>query len=130
MGSDGARISEEVADMTRNALYDITFIDMALPAVHGLEIYLPARDIDPETLVMMVDPSRRQTGDLEEEAVGGSPGTCPDSALDMEALLRLVAEIRDRKRRESGAGDGKDAVSHSPLRLTYCLARRRRAAEP
>jgi two-component system response regulator HydG len=100
-----AYTGEEAIAMASEAAHDIIFIDMRLPTINGLETYLAIRGINPQVVAIMMTAYRQEMADLVEEALKNSAYTCLYKPLEMEELLRLVEEIRERKQ---GALDSKD----------------------
>ncbi len=90
---------EEAIAKSRKKDYDIIFIDMKLPTINGLETYLAIREINPEVVVIMMTGYRQQMADLVEEALDSNAYTCLYKPLDMEEVLRLVDEIRERQQK-------------------------------
>jgi two-component system response regulator HydG len=94
-----AGTGEEAISMARERDYAILIIDMRLPTINGLETYLAIKDISPEAVAVMMTAYRQEMDDLVGEALNRNAYTCLYKPLDMEELLRLVEEIRERKRR-------------------------------
>jgi two-component system response regulator HydG len=104
-----AHSGEEAIAMVQDKAYDITFIDMKLPTINGLKTYLAIREINPEMVAIMMTAYRQEMADLVEEAVHNHAYTCLYKPLNLEELLRLVDEVRERKRKakeQRGRGDG------------------------
>jgi two-component system response regulator HydG len=94
-----AYTGEEAITMAGERAYDIIFIDMKLPTITGLETYLSIRKINPEVVAIMMTAYRQGMSDLVEEALRSDVYTCLYKPLEMEAVLKLVDEIRVRKQR-------------------------------
>lgn len=92
-----AHSGEEAIAMAQKAAHDIFFIDMKLPTINGLETYLAIRAIDPQVVAIMMTAYRQEMADLVEEALHNHAYTCLYKPLEMEELLRLLDEIRERK---------------------------------
>ena len=101
-----AHTGEEAIAMAQEAAPDIIFIDMRLPTINGLETYLAIREINPEAVAIMMTAYRQEMADLVEEALNNHAYTCLYKPLDMEELLRLVDEIRERKQRQGARERG------------------------
>jgi two-component system response regulator HydG len=92
-----AYTGEEAINMAQEKAYDIIFIDMKLPTITGLETYLSIRKINPEVVAIMMTAYRQGMSDLVEEALRSDVYTCLYKPLEMEEVLKLVGEIRERK---------------------------------
>ncbi len=98
-----AHTGEEAIAMAQEAAYDIIFIDLKLPTINGLETYLAIREINRQAVAIMMTAYRQEMADLVEVALQNSAYTCLYKPLEMEELLRLVEEIRERKQGSGGA---------------------------
>ena len=85
--------------MVQKSAYDIIFIDMKLPTINGLEAYLAIKKINPEVVAIIMTAYRQEMADLVEEALNKDAHSCLYKPLDMEEVLRLIDEIRERKRK-------------------------------
>jgi len=98
----GYRISiahdgEKALTMTQEKTYDIIFIDLKLPTINGLEVYLKIKEIDPKLVAIIMTGYRKEMTDLVEEALNNDAYTCIFKPLDIEKLLMLVEKILERK---------------------------------
>jgi len=89
---------EEAIEIARENRYDMIFIDMKLPAMNGLETYLALREINPQTVAVMMTAYRREMDDLLEKALEKDAYTCLYKPFDMEEVIKLVDAICRRKR--------------------------------
>ena len=94
-----AHTGEEAIDMAQEKAYDIIFIDMKLPTINGLETYLAIKDISPEAVAIVMTAYRQEMADLVEEALDNTAYACIYKPLDMEEVLGLVGEIREKKQK-------------------------------
>ena len=85
--------------MAQERAYDIIFVDMKLPTITGLETYLAIRKINPEVVAVVMTAYRREMSDLVEEALRNDVNTCLYKPFEMEELLSLVDDIRERKQK-------------------------------
>jgi two-component system response regulator HydG len=95
-----AHSGEEAIATAQQQAYDIILIDMKLPVLNGLETYLAIREINPQAVAIMMTAYRQEMAGLVEEALRSNAYTCLYKPIDIEELLRLVAEVRERKRKE------------------------------
>ena len=96
-----AHTGEQAIVMVQKSAYDIIFIDMKLPTINGLETYLAIKESTPESVVIMMTAYRHEMADLIEKALNNHAYTCLYKPLDMEEVLTLVNEIRERKHKKS-----------------------------
>ncbi len=100
----GYRISiahdgEKAVTMAQEKTYDIILIDLKLPTINGLEVYLKIKEIDPKLVAIMMTGYCKEMTDLVEEALNNDAYTCIFKPLDIEKLLMLVEEILGRKKK-------------------------------
>ncbi len=94
-----AHTGEEAIAMVQEKVYDVIFIDMKLPTINGLETYLAIKAINPEAVVVVMTAYRQEMAALVEEALHNQAYTCLYKPLDMQEVLRLIAEIVERKQK-------------------------------
>ena len=90
---------EEAITMAQEKAYDIIFIDMKLPTINGLETYLAIKESNPGAVAIMITAYRQEMAELVEEALNNSAYACLYKPFDMEEVLRLVNEIRERRQK-------------------------------
>ena len=95
-----AYTGEEAIAWAQKKDYDVTFIDMKLPTINGLETYLAIKKVNPEAVAIMITAYRQEMADLVEEALNNNAYTCLYKPFDVEEVLRLVSEIRERQQKE------------------------------
>jgi two-component system response regulator HydG len=94
-----AHSGEEAIATMKEKTHGIIFIDMKLPTINGLEAYLAIKKINPEVVAIIMTAYRQEMADLVEEALNKHAYSCLYKPLDMEEVLRLIDEIRERKRK-------------------------------
>ncbi len=92
-----AHTGEQAIAMAQNKAYEISFIDMRLPKMNGLETYLALRELDPGGFAIMMTGNGEEMADLVAEAINSHAYACLEKPLDMEEVLRLVDEIVAKK---------------------------------
>ncbi len=85
--------------MSREKTYDIIFIDLKLPTINGLEVYLKIKEVDPKLVAIMMTAYRKEMNDLVEEALNNDAYACIYKPLDIEKLLILLEEIWEKKQK-------------------------------
>jgi DNA-binding NtrC family response regulator len=94
---DIAHAGEEAVAMVQRRACDIVFIDMKLPTINGLETYLAIKEINPETVAIMITAYRQEVDYLMEQALYNSAYTFLYKPLDMAQVLTLVDEVSERQ---------------------------------
>jgi DNA-binding NtrC family response regulator len=94
-----AHDGEKAVTMAQEKTYDIILIDLKLPTINGLEVYLKIKEIDPKLVAIMMTGYCKEMTDLVEEALNNDAYTCIFKPLDIEKLLMLVEEILGRKKK-------------------------------
>ncbi|MDY6875441.1 MAG: response regulator [Chloroflexota bacterium] len=92
-----AHTGEEAIVMVQERAYDVTFIDIRLPTINGLETYLAIKNVSPEAVVIMMTAYRQEVTGLVEEALHNTAYTCLYKPLEMKEVLMLIHEICERK---------------------------------
>ena len=100
----GYRISiahdgEKAVTMTQEKTYDIILIDLKLPTINGLEVYLKIKEIDPKLVAIMMTAYRKEMDELVEEALNNSAYACLYKPFNIEEILRLLEEIWKKKQK-------------------------------
>lgn len=92
-----ARSGGEAIAAAQEALHAIIFIEMKLPTINGLEVYLAIKEINPEAVAVMMTADRQEVADVIDEALGASAHTCLYKPLDMAKVLGLIDGILERR---------------------------------
>ena len=98
---------EKAITMAQEKTYDIVFIDLKLPTINGLEVYLKIKEINPKLVAIMMTAYRKEMADLVEEALNNDAYACIYKPLDIGKLLMLIEEILERKKK-AGYGGGRN----------------------
>jgi len=93
--------------MAQEKTHDIIFIDMKLPTINGLEVYLKIKEVDPELVAIMMTAYRQEVSDLTEAALNDNAYSCIYKPFDIEKLLMLTEEILEKKKRQETRGRNK-----------------------
>ena len=94
-----AHDGEKAIAMSREKTYDIVFIDLKLPTINGLEVYLKIKEIDPKLVAIMMTAYRKEMDELVEEALNNSAYACLYKPFNIEEILRLLEEIWKKKQK-------------------------------
>jgi len=92
---------EEAIMLAKKQVYDIIFIDVKMPVLNGLEIFLAIKEVNPQITAVMMTGYRHEAevSELVEEALRNTAHTCLYKPLDLDKVVTLVEEI-SRKERE------------------------------
>jgi len=94
-----ATTGEEALGLAKGKNYDVIFIDMKLPTIDGLQTYRALRKVQPEIIAVLITAYKEETAPLVERALGESAHTILFKPFDMEALLKIVDQIWERKKK-------------------------------
>ena len=87
----------EAIKRVKKSPFDMVFLDIKMPLMDGVETYLAIKKVNPKAVAIMMTAYPIEVSDLVEQALNNHAYTCLFKPLDMEKLLRLVDEIRQRK---------------------------------
>ncbi len=92
-----ASSGQEAIEKVQERSFDIVFIDVKMPVMNGLEIYLALRKIRPNIKVIMMTGYRQEVQDLIEEAIKNNAYTCIYKPFDVKKVLKLIEGILAKK---------------------------------
>jgi two-component system response regulator HydG len=96
---------EEAIEKVRERSFDLAFIDVKMPVMNGLEIYLALKEIRPDIKVIMMTGYRQEVQDLVEEALGHNAYTCIYKPFSVNKLLSLIVEVLAIKKKGAIQGE-------------------------
>lgn len=99
-----AHNGEKAIAIAQEKIHDIIFIDMKLPTINGLEVFLKIKAIDPELVAVIMTAYRQEMADQVEVALNNSAYACIYKPFDIEKLLRLIEEILEKKKKAGYEG--------------------------
>ena len=85
----------EAIDRVRERQFDVTFMDIKLPIMDGVETYRRIKQIRPEALVIIM--TAYSVENLVDEALKEGAYSVLYKPLDMEKVLRMLGEILEKK---------------------------------
>ncbi|MDD5085083.1 MAG: response regulator [Candidatus Omnitrophica bacterium] len=88
---------EEAITLAKERHYDVFFIDMKLPALNGLEVYLEIRKINPKTVVVVMTAYRQEVDDLVKQAMEKGAYACLYKPFDMDEALKIITAVAKKK---------------------------------
>ena len=84
-------------DRARKNNFDIMLMDLKLPPVNGLEVYLSVRDIRPGVVVIVITGYRSEMSEMVRQMLERGAYTCLEKPVDMDELVSLLERIRKEK---------------------------------
>ena len=88
----------EAIDRVRERHFDVTFMDIKLPIMDGVEAYRRIKQIRPDPVVIMM--TAYSVENLIDEALKEGAYSVLYKPLDMDKVLRMLGEILERKQEE------------------------------
>jgi len=83
----------DALELVEQIRFDIIFVDVALPAMNGLELYLAIRQITPAAVAIMMTGPDEQSEQLACQAVRQTAYTIVRKPLELDNLLSLMRRI-------------------------------------
>ena len=109
-----AHSPHDALELAEQIKFDIVFIDVNLPAMNGLDLYLAIKKITPTAVAIMITGMEEEFERLAREAVRQTAYTIIHKPLDLHHLLGLLEKIKGqsasnaiRKPQDEGQGKSK-----------------------
>lgn len=83
----------EALELVEQIRFDIVFIDVQLPAMNGLDLYLAIKRIVPTAVAIMISGMEEEFARIAEEAVRQTAYTIIKKPLDLDQVLALLERI-------------------------------------
>ena len=87
---------EEVIALAKEKRHDIFCVDMKLPVLNGLEVYLEIKKINPQAVVIMMTAYRQEMDELVKQVLGNGAYICLYKPLDMNEVIKIINEIYEK----------------------------------
>lgn len=84
----------EAIKLVKERDFDIIFIDIKMPTMNGLEVYLAIKKIKPNMKVIMMTGYRCEVQDLVNQAIKNCAYACIYKPFDIETVLKMIEEIK------------------------------------
>ena len=85
----------EAMDRVRERHFDVTFMDIKMPVMDGVETFRKIKQIRPDPVVIMM--TAYSVENLIDEALKEGAYSVLYKPLDMEKVFRMLGEILERK---------------------------------
>ena len=87
----------EALELVEQIRFDLVFVDVNLPAMTGLELYLAIKQITPTAVAIMITGLEDEFERLAREAVQQSAYTIVKKPLDIDHILSLLERFGGRR---------------------------------
>jgi two-component system, NtrC family, response regulator HydG len=85
--------AHDALELVEQIRFDIVFIDVALPVMNGLELYLAIKKITPTTVAVMITGLAEEFERIAQEAVRQTAYAILRKPLDLDQVLGLLKRI-------------------------------------
>lgn len=89
-----ANNGNEAIEFVKERDFDVVFIDIKMPLMNGLEVYLALKKIKSNIKVIMMTGYRHEVQDLVDQAIENSAYTCIYKPFEVENVLKVLREIK------------------------------------
>lgn len=89
--------SHDALELVEQIRFDLIFLDVDLPAMNGLELYLAIKKITPTAVAIMITGMEEEFERLAREAVQRNAYTIVRKPLDLDHILGLLGRITGRR---------------------------------
>ena len=90
---------EEVIALAKERRYDAFCVDMKLPVLNGLEVYLEIKKINPKAVVIMMTAYRQEMDELIKQGIKDGAYACLYKPFDIDEAVRIIEEIVEKKKK-------------------------------
>ena len=92
-----AHNGEEALSFAKQQTQDMIFLDMRLPTMSGLEIYLAIREFDSKVPVIIMTAYQFELKQCVDEALVKGAQACIHKPVDAEAVFKILEGLRHKK---------------------------------
>lgn len=96
-----AHSGDEAIRFAKQNDIDIIFIDVKMPVLNGLEIYLAIKEVNPNMTAVMMTGYREETAELVEKALESDAYTCIYKPFHADKVIALVEKISKERRKKA-----------------------------
>lgn len=83
---------EEAIDKAKKKVFDITFIDIKLPGIDGIETFQAIKKSNPRVLALMI--TAYSLPELEKKAIEGGAHKCLHKPFSIDKVIELIESYR------------------------------------
>ena len=91
-----SRSAHEALELVEQIRFDLIFLDVGLPAVNGLDLYLAIKKITPTTVAIMITGMEAELEAIAKEAVRRNAYAVVRKPLEIDQVLGLIRRITQR----------------------------------
>ncbi|MCX7696291.1 MAG: response regulator [Bacteroidales bacterium] len=84
--------SHDAIELVRQIRFDIVFVDLTLPHMNGIDVYLAIKKITPTTVAIMIAGQEEEFIRIAQEAVNRNAYTYLKKPLDIKQTIRLIEQ--------------------------------------
>lgn len=100
--NDGFRVSvasspHDALELVEQIRFDVVFIDVQMPIMNGLELYLAIRKVTPTAVAIMMTGNESEFEKLANEAVKRTAYTIVKKPLDVDNILAMLRRITQER---------------------------------
>ena len=89
--------AHDALELVEQIRFDLVFLDTALPAMNGLELYLAIRRITPSAIAIMITGKEEEFEAVAREAVRRNAYTIIRKPLEIDHVLEILARISGKR---------------------------------
>ena len=93
--------------------FDIIILDMKLPFLNGLEVYLAIQEIRRNVVVIIITGYPEEMGEMAQEAVQKGAYICLEKPIAMDGLLSMLEQVTESKSKKEELPHIKDKGSNN-----------------
>lgn len=93
----GARSAHEALEFLEQIRFDIILIDVELPTMNGLDLYLAIKQLTPASLAVMISGVEQEFLKMAQNAVEQTAYAFVQKPLDLDKMLKLLERIRSQR---------------------------------
>jgi DNA-binding NtrC family response regulator len=87
----------DALELVEQIRFDLIFLDVNLPAMNGLELYLAIKEITPSSVAIMITGMEKEFEELAREAVKRNAYTIVRKPLDIDYVLGMLARFTGKR---------------------------------
>ena len=91
-----AATGKEAIRLCSERAYDVLFIDVKLPVLTGLDVYLAIRDMNPRAIAVLITAYGEGMKNLIDEAIKKGVYTCLATPLDMGKIVKWLEGVSEK----------------------------------
>ncbi len=103
-----AATAEDAIKVVKERPQDIIFLDMKLPTLSGLDVFLKVQEINKAAKVVVMTAYGKETKGMIEEAVKKGAYAVLHKPFSIDDVLRIIGEVAAEKKRNSGRNGRKN----------------------